>query len=245
MPLPQTAIDRLNSYFGVPGTSYLDLRDGQWVDIGCLIWPLPAPPQNERSADEKYQALLAKAYSLYQVDPNHPDLQKLFADAKEVVSNYKPHYWHGIPVLTPNDFIKQDPLKGIHRGWWKARDLLRDLPVGAFLGYAAMGEMPRHSGDNLILAPVDNAYDYLRLRGTSGMNWGYDTEQIVVKLGELDEQYGMVVVGAGADWVELILERKPKRKEASQLRRWLVEFCPSIGDARGDALSGRITLWWD
>jgi hypothetical protein len=243
--IPQTAIDRLNNYFGLPGASYMDFRDGGWIDIGCLVWSLRSGPDQEPSALEQYQALLAKAFALHQDDPNHPDLGRLFAEAKEVIKPFKPHYRYGIPYLTPSDFLRRDPLKGIHRDWWKARELLQDMPVQVFLGYAESGEMPRHTGDKLILAPVNNAFDYLRLRRTAGMNWGYDTERIVLKLGELEQQFGIVVVGAGSDWVELILERQLKRKEASRLRKWLLEFCPSIEDAWSSALSGRIALWWD
>ena len=245
MVIPQAAIDRLNNYFGFPHTSRLDFEDGYGVNTECLVWSLPDLPMSERPVAEQYQTLLARGYALHQTNPEHPDLPAIWAEARKVLGQYQPHYWHGIPALSPNDLIQHDPLKGIHRGWWQARNLLQDLPVGVFLGYADVPEKARRTGDNLILAPVASAFDYLRLCGTTASNRGYDTEQIVDKLIELSQQHKMVLVGAGGDWVELVLEHTLKRQEAGQLRKWLVEFCPSIEDARGNVQSGRIALWWD
>lgn len=71
------------------------------------------------------------------------------------------------------------------------------------------------------------------------------TEDIIAKLKNLDEKFGIKIIGAGWDGVEFILKRIPKGPEARELGKWLLEFCPDIYKAQKKFPEGKVSLWWD
>lgn len=67
-------------------------------------------------------------------------------------------------------------------------------------------------------------YDILRAFVTNGTNYDIDTKQIINKLTEWDKQYGIDIIGADGDWVEVKFEKTPQntRKFAEEVYK----FCP-------------------
>ncbi|HST58541.1 MAG TPA: DUF4253 domain-containing protein [Longimicrobium sp.] len=115
--------------------------------------------------------------------------------------------------------------------------------------FGAGGE-PEH----VALHPRDDAAEVMRFIGANGTNYGIDTDSVVAWFGRLHARHPFVLTGAGTDYVEGRLLRKPTRDEARALAREFHEFCPDVvtqgtrtvaalaGELAGD---GVIYCWWD
>jgi len=88
--------------------------------------------------------------------------------------------------------------------------------------------------------------------GTNGTNYDIGTDRIIAHLGEWDRRYGMTLLGAGDDCVEVELARAPS--DWGALAREVYEFCPDVVDQGAETVealaaemgeSRRIFLWWD
>ena len=71
-----------------------------------------------------------------------------------------------------------------------------------------------------------NPFEPLRVMGTAGPAYELGTQRVLAKLRDWDRRYGVQLIGAGHDWVEVRLQRLPER-----LRKFTVEvyeFCPDV-----------------
>ncbi len=92
----------------------------------------------------------------------------------------------------------------------------------------------------------------LRYRRTDGINHDYENEDIVAKISEWNDEFGLTVIGCGRDWLELEFKKLPTDLDA--FSEEVYEFCPdSVDQGVGEVenlklmikeMNG-IWLWWD
>jgi hypothetical protein len=92
----------------------------------------------------------------------------------------------------------------------------------------------------------------LRMAESDAINYGFDTEDLIKKIKEYDEKYGIEISHAETDTVVLEFNKLPENLLA--LTKDIYAFCPDIVDqGSGDIndiaetldSTGSIFLWWD
>jgi hypothetical protein len=95
-------------------------------------------------------------------------------------------------------------------------------------------------------------FDILRIQKTDGINYNHDNEDVIKRLQEWNDQYGIEIIGAGYDWVEISIVNTPK--DVKEFAKEVYAFCPdSVNQGVGtiEALESaikdksRLFLWWD
>ena len=129
-----------------------------------------------------------------------------------------------------------------------------ELPAGyvAFMGTTSWLGEDRKSGIELVIGPGSCQFDILRHARTDACNYELQTEDIIRKLQDYDEQFGIDIFHAESDLVEFDLKTEPPDPET--LAEDLYEFCPDLIDQGVGDLNDlaeelihtrRISLWWD
>jgi hypothetical protein len=146
-----------------------------------------------------------------------------------------------LPVsnYTSNSF--QDVDKLLH----EIRGLLANYPVFAYKGELSWLDMTIVMANSIVIAPVTDQFEVLRLEAIAAANYGLDTEAIVKKLKDLDQKHGIDIIGASYGVVEFLLKKTPEGEDAQELGEWLLDFCPDLYEAPTEFPEGRIALWWD
>lgn len=97
-----------------------------------------------------------------------------------------------------------------------------------------------------------NDLDILRYRRTDGVNHDYANEDIVAKLSEWNDKFGLTVIGCGRDWLEVEFKKLPTDLDA--FSQEVYKFCPdSVDQGVGEVSNLKfmiqqmngIWLWWD
>jgi hypothetical protein len=97
-----------------------------------------------------------------------------------------------------------------------------------------------------------NDLDILRYRRTDGINHDYENEDVVKKISEWNDKFGLTVIGCGRDWLELEFKKLPTDLVA--FSEEVYEFCPdSVDQGVGEIENLKklikemhgIWLWWD
>jgi hypothetical protein len=256
---------------------YRILVQGEWVDTGCVAWPLPKESDWKYDPLTEYNQLMERFLLIYMGSDLETEVAKILSEQKDIQYNEFSQRFeellegseigpelaeiraemdkfvspddvtmlYGIPVFSVDDFIPKDPYRGVNRILWEARELLKDEPVIAYRALSGtwMGIDVSVTG-LLVIAPVTDQYDILRIEQTNAANYGSGTEDIIAKLKELDTEFGIDIIGAGFDAVEFLLEQIPEGKKARELGDWLLEFCPDLYEAPA-RFEGPTALWWD
>lgn len=97
-------------------------------------------------------------------------------------------------------------------------------------GYVVFVSQRRHGigrqPDDVSVIRAKDPFDALRVMGTGGPAYELSPLRVRAKLRDWDRRYGVQLIGAGHDWVEVRLQRLPVR-----MRRFAVEvyeFCPDV-----------------
>jgi len=94
--------------------------------------------------------------------------------------------------------------------------------------------------------------DIIKWRQTNGINYGYENEDLLVKLKEWKSKNDFFVLGVGTDFIEFEFATMPSNMEA--FAKDVYQFCPDIVDqGAGDLETLRnemirmhgVYLWWD
>lgn len=94
--------------------------------------------------------------------------------------------------------------------------------------------------------------DILRYRRTDGINHGYENKDIVAKISEWDNKFGITVIGCGRDWLEVEFKNLPTDLDA--FSKEVYKFCPdSVDQGVGEVEKLKeyvkethgVWLWWD
>ncbi len=98
---------------------------------------------------------------------------------------------------------------------------------------------------NVIVAPVEDQFEALRIEKTNGDNYGLSTEDIITSLRQVDQEFGIDIINAGFDSVTFSLDKVPTGINAEQLGEFLFNLCPDLLEPPFEFPDGMIQLWWD
>ena len=122
----------------------------------------------------------------------------------------------------------------------------------AFVGTSRWLGDERHRGVEVVVGPGESQLDIPKLARTDAVNHGMGTGEIVGKLRQYDEHFGINVVRAETDTIVFDLVGWPR--DLAAFARDLYEFCPDVVDQgvgsvealeEGLDVTGRVYLWWD
>ena len=94
--------------------------------------------------------------------------------------------------------------------------------------------------------------DILKYRRTDGINYNLENEDIVKKIAEWKDNYGITIIGCGLDWLEIEFDKLPS--DLDTFANEIYEFCPDIVDEPGRKVEDLkaliekehgVWLWWD
>ncbi len=83
-----------------------------------------------------------------------------------------------------------------------------------------------YTRDRLAIIKSSNMYDILRIRKTHAYTDNLSTEKIITKLKHWDKQYGLSIIGAGYNWLNLKLDRLPE--SLPLFADEVLAFCPDV-----------------
>ena len=110
----------------------------------------------------------------------------------------------------------------------------------------------RRGRAELVIAPVSDQFDIIRVARTAAPDCGIGTETIVEKLKEYDAAYGIDIVHAEANAVTFDLQNPPEN--GKQLLADILKFCPDRHKEIGSYYDHSMThlcqvrrerFWWD
>ncbi len=128
------------------------------------------------------------------------------------------------------------------------RRVLAGSSYSAYLNEQAFG----HGPDRVAIMKTSDPYAYLAVVRTDGVNYDIDHAQVIARYRELTKRYGLLLVGAGQDWLEAKFSRQPE--DWKVFAKEVYAFCPDIvdqGTGTVEALAhemrrtNTIYLWWD
>jgi hypothetical protein len=124
---------------------------------------------------------------------------------------------------------------------------LHGTPFRAYLDERHYGYGP----DRIAIVRTDDL-GYLAIVRTAGVNHDVSHDQVVARYKAWDAKYGLVLVGAGQDWLEATFRTPPNDWLA--FAKEVAAFCPDVveqGTGSVEALakemseSDSVYLWWD
>jgi len=128
-----------------------------------------------------------------------------------------------------------------------------DLGVVAFIGTNKSLADDAIEGTEIIVGPGRDQFDILRLAQSDACNYDLETEDLIRKLQEYENQVGIDILQADTDFILLELQSLPE--DLSAFCQDVYEFCPDIVDqgvGSVEALEEAIVdsdlmlgLWWD
>ena len=128
------------------------------------------------------------------------------------------------------------------------RRVLAGSSYRAYLNEQAFG----HGPDRIALMKSSDPFDYLAVVRTDGVNYDIDHAKVLARYREWTKQYGLLLVGAGQDWLEAKFSRQPV--DWKIFAKEVYAFCPDIvdqGTGTVEALAeemrrtNTLYLWWD
>jgi hypothetical protein len=132
--------------------------------------------------------------------------------------------------------------------------LRKTIPLGyvAFVGTSRWLGDEKHEGVELVIGKGQSQFDILKLARSDAVNYDMQTDDLIRKLREYHEAYGIDIWGAETDTIQFRLLKAPP--DMKKFAEDLYKFCPDIvdqGTESVDALadevrkSQEVFLWWD
>jgi len=164
----------------------------------------------------------------------------------------------GLSQLPAIDQETADVLDGFHEGIGvsieeeKGKALLKEYKERfrnlGYLIFLFSKEDDLHIG---VLKGTDDL-DILRYRRTDAINHDYENEDLVERIAQWDNRFGVKVIGCGRDWLELEFKNMPP--DLTAFSEEVYEFCPDsveqgVSEVKNlipliEEMHG-IWLWWD
>lgn len=138
----------------------------------------------------------------------------------------------------------------------KARQAVRRLQDSAPTGYLAfISDMNFGIGgdpDQVSVLKASSPYAALEAMGTNGWNYDLGPETVIARVRQWDERFGLILRGAGFDWLEAEFRRQPQ--DMLEFAKEIYEFCPDVVDQGTETVealaaemkrTNAVYLWWD
>ena len=211
----------------------------------CLMWKLPPPTDEDKTLLQLDSELTEKLYELIKESPTSPEIQELKIKQAKLLEGVKFSKKHGYSIYTPNDLIVFDKRKGIRKEWWNLRNYAKENQCCLFLGYSSDTSDLQKIADEIILMPVPDQYEYIRLHSTRGNNYQIETEEIIRRITRISEVAETTILFATGASIELLLEYSSGQENMSDIRYQLRKMCPDIEELTTSLKAGRVYIWWD
>ncbi|TRX60592.1 DUF4253 domain-containing protein [Fulvivirga sp. M361] len=130
----------------------------------------------------------------------------------------------------------------------KLKDIFSEEGYYIYLSETNYGYSP----DKITVLRTDDKFDVLRFEGTNGINYDIYVEDIIHKLKNWDDKYGLEFTGTGFDFFQANYRRLPENIQ--EHAEELYSFCPDIVDQGVGSISAlkqeiersnELYLWWD
>jgi len=134
-------------------------------------------------------------------------------------------------------------------------DVARDAiapPVLAFIGCGDWFGVQQTGGVELVFGEGMDQFDILRMARSDAINYNMETEDLITKLKEYDERFGIDITHAVTDTIIFRLKHMPE--DMTGFANDLYKFCPDIVDQGTQTVGALATeirgsrtafLWWD
>lgn len=128
------------------------------------------------------------------------------------------------------------------------RDALDGTPYAAYLNEPGFGFGP----DTIAVVKNTDPFAYLQMVRVNGINYDIQHEDVIERLREWDDLYGLVLYGGGVDWLQAEFTTPPADWKAFATE--VYEFCPDVVDQGTGSVKALATelrkmngvyLWWD
>jgi len=109
-----------------------------------------------------------------------------------------------------------------------------------------------YSPEEMTILKTNDKFDLLRFEGTNGVNYDVYTEDIIARLTDWDNKFGLDIFVTGFDVVQTYCINQPPNLE--EFTKELYEFCPDIVDQGAGTIdelklvierTQQFYLWWD
>jgi hypothetical protein len=106
--------------------------------------------------------------------------------------------------------------------------------------------------DQIAVLRSEEPFAAIQLMGSHGGNYNIWPEDIIARFTVWDDRFGLLLTGAGDDWVEAAFKRQPADMLA--FAKEVYAFCPDVVEqgtetlsvlAKEMAASNHVFLWWD
>lgn len=110
----------------------------------------------------------------------------------------------------------------------------------------------KHDGSEIVVSSGESQFEILRIARSDAINYGMETEDIIKKLKQYDDQFGIDIFHAETDTIEFSFIKMPEDLDA--FCKDLYEFCPDIVDQGTGTVEQlkqeikerkQVFLWWD
>lgn len=163
-----------------------------------------------------------------------------------------------------SDLLQNEYFKGIYaevKGveidggyrYWKSTQQVEELKSKfkkkGYLIFIYEGENEKL---NIAIIKGTNDLAILKYRRTNGVNFGLENKDIVQKISEWKNKYGLDVIGCGRDWVQIYFHNLPSNLKI--FAQEVYEFCPDSVEQGVETIENLqkaikemqgIWLWWD
>ena len=119
-------------------------------------------------------------------------------------------------------------------------------------GYLVFYIEGQNGKKNIGLMKGNDELDILRYRKTDGINYDWESKDVLKKISEWKSKFGLIIIGCSLDYVHIEFDKLPQNM--TEFAKEVYEFCPdSVDQGVGDLKSLEeyikeekgIWLWWD
>lgn len=154
----------------------------------------------------------------------------------------------------PDNMVRKYRVKGLefflpHKKADQMRDSLYwKMAAHTYFTYLSEQEV----NQRIRVVKTMDQFDILRLEQTAAPNYDITTEQVISQLTLWQKKLGLLVIGAGEDWVDMRITRMPA--DMAEFSKEVYAFCPDVVDQGTGTvekltvemdLNRRVFLWWD
>lgn len=256
MQLPDSTLKKIDKLLGTVSQPHR-IWFGEWLETDCLAWHIPTV---NLTAAQSQQLNEAFARTNTAVDGHISvahcgnDYNRYF-DLKE--QTYKDEFYKRefayldkgaqlfVEELFKHFYRPERMFQNRNRILSRARELVMNSPVIAYKGDLDWVGVDETTFNCLVIAPTIDQFEILRIERTYANNRDLTTEQIIARLKQIDDLYGIDITGASSSVVEFTLKSKPTGREARELKEFLLDLAPDIYTPPFRFSKAPIALWWD
>ena len=228
MSIPDHIIQMMNEMTEIKGKPHRHLTHDGFEDTGCFVWA------NKPFHHEIFLELVARMDDDLRETYKKASLSQdpLFWEKQntEIQEKWKNHisYSQEFTERIQNQPVVQLP---------PIRRVRERLQAEALIAY--------EYDKAIVIAPIVDQFDILRIENTFASNRNLGTEEIISSLKYLDEWFGINILGATDASVNFKLKRAPSKDEKKKLKKFIYELCPEIEGELSRFTNSTISLWWD